>query len=116
MTSVKLDVKRGSVESVPDIIVAALRADNELVLDILKSGGDVNAVDPSNLNTCLHISAFQGNNQLADILLSQSDLNLLSTNSDGLRADQVASIQGFQSLSLKIIRKRQGGTSPGLEP
>ena len=61
----------GSEEEPPDIIRAAYAGDHRLVSDLLQKGADVNAIDPNDNLTVLHIACLQGDRALAEVVLER---------------------------------------------
>ena len=57
----------------PDIIKAAYLGDAALVQKLLIAGADVNAVDPRDNLTCLHIAWLHGDRRLADVILAWNE-------------------------------------------
>ena len=64
----KTDDDTGTIQ--PDIIEAAYLGDAALVQKLLIAGADVNAVDPRDNLSCLHIAGLHGDRVLADVILA----------------------------------------------
>lgn len=66
----KIFTGSGTSNTMPSIIQAAYRRDQELVAKLLIDGANVNDVDPEDHLTCLHIACMNGDDAIVDVILN----------------------------------------------